>query len=213
MDIRSLADFRRWALSDEFPERGRIDYIAGRIEVDMSPETFFSHGGLKGEIHGTLLQLVKRLDLGYLRTDRTRISSVPADLSSEPDVVFISQEALASGRVQLISQAGAEGEEFIEVEGGPDLVVEVVSRSSVKKDTKRLPQAYFHAGVREFWLADARREPFVFRIHTRGESGFEAVAVDSEGFQPSAVLNCRFRLDWHRDRLGHWAFDLREKPA
>src|SRR6266511_1101783 len=36
--IRDLADFRRWALSDAFPQRGRIDYIAGRIEVDMSPE-------------------------------------------------------------------------------------------------------------------------------------------------------------------------------
>ncbi len=213
MDLRSLADFRRWAMSDEFPERGRIDYLAGRIEVDMSPEAFFSHGGLKIEIDGTLLQLVKRLDLGYLRTDRTRVSSVEADLSAEPDVVFISHQSLAAGRVRLISKAGAEGEEYVEVEGGPDLVVEVVSASSVKKDTERLPEAYFRAEVREFWLADARREPFLFRIHQRGASGFEAVEPDAEGFQPSAVLNCRFRLDWHRDRLGHWAFDLREKPT
>ena len=212
MDLRSLADFRRWAMSDDFPERGRIDYIAGRIEVDISPEAFFSHGGLKIEIDSVLAQLVKRLDLGYLRTDRTRISSIEADLSAEPDVVFISHESLSSGRVQLIAKAGAEGEEYIEVEGGPDLVVEIVSTSSVKKDTKRLPEAYFRAGVREFWLADARREPFVFRIHRPGPSGFEAVDPDAEGFQPSAVLNWRFRLDWHRDRLGHWAFDLRQKP-
>jgi hypothetical protein len=25
--LRSLADFRRWALSDKFPKTGRIDYI------------------------------------------------------------------------------------------------------------------------------------------------------------------------------------------
>ncbi|OHB83603.1 MAG: hypothetical protein A2V98_16150 [Planctomycetes bacterium RBG_16_64_12] len=36
LNLRSLADFRRWATSDDFPERGRIDYVAGRIEVDMS---------------------------------------------------------------------------------------------------------------------------------------------------------------------------------
>jgi hypothetical protein len=36
--FHSLAEFRAWALSDDFPERGRIDYIDGRIEVDMSPE-------------------------------------------------------------------------------------------------------------------------------------------------------------------------------
>ena len=213
MDLESLADFRRWALSDEFPERGRIDYLVGKIEVDMSPEAFFSHGGLKSEIHGTLLALVKRLDLGYLRTDRTRVSSVEADLSAEPDVVFISHQSLATGRVRLISKAGTEGEEYVEVEGSPDLLVEVVSDSSVKKDTERLPEAYFRAGVREFWLADARREPFLFRIHRRGNAGFEPTGPDAEGFQPSAVLNCRLRLDWHRDRLGHWSFDLREKPA
>ena len=28
-DCRSLAQFRAWALSKDFPERGRIDYIAG----------------------------------------------------------------------------------------------------------------------------------------------------------------------------------------
>ena len=54
MDLRSLADFRRWALSDEFPERGRIDYVGGRIEVDMAPEDLFCHGTLKGEIFGRL---------------------------------------------------------------------------------------------------------------------------------------------------------------
>jgi Uma2 family endonuclease len=35
------------------------------------------------------------------------------------------------------------------VEGGPDLVVEIVSDSSEEKDLDRLPRAYFSAGVRE----------------------------------------------------------------
>ena len=60
LDIASLADFRRWALSDRFPERGRIDYLGGRIEVDMSPEEFFAHGVLKGEVYAELLSIVKR---------------------------------------------------------------------------------------------------------------------------------------------------------
>jgi len=40
MDVRTLADFRRWALSEHFPQTGRIDFVAGSIEVDMSPEEF-----------------------------------------------------------------------------------------------------------------------------------------------------------------------------
>ncbi len=45
--IASLEDFRRWVRSEHFPERGRIDYVTGEIEVDMSPENLFFHGTLK----------------------------------------------------------------------------------------------------------------------------------------------------------------------
>ncbi len=48
--FRSLAEFRQWASSDDFPEQGRIDYIRGRIEVDMSPENVFFHGSVKTEV-------------------------------------------------------------------------------------------------------------------------------------------------------------------
>jgi Uma2 family endonuclease len=212
LELRSLADFRRWATSDGFPEHGRIDYLAGRIEVDMSPEEVFCHGTLKSEIHGTLYHLVKHRDLGHLFVDSTRISSVEGDFSAEPDIVFVSHEALASGRVRLVAKAGGEPGRYVELEGAPDLIVEIVSDSSVTKDTRRLPEAYFKAGVPEFWLADARRGPLVFRIHRRGESGYEAVPVDSEGFQQSAVFGCHFRLDGRLDAQKHWAFDLRKKP-
>ena len=54
MDLRCLADFRRWATSDAFPQRGRIDYVAGRIDVDTSPEDLHTHGKLKTELVGVL---------------------------------------------------------------------------------------------------------------------------------------------------------------
>ena len=90
LDLRSLAEFRRWAFSDDFPERGRIDYINGRVEVDMSPEEVYCHGTLKSEIHGVLWNRVKRERLGDIFVDSTRISSVEANLSAEPDIVFVS---------------------------------------------------------------------------------------------------------------------------
>jgi len=213
MDVRSLADFRRWALSPSFPEKGRIDYVDGMIEVDMSPEEVISHGRLKGTIYATLFHLVEGSHLGLLFTDSTRVSSEQGNLSAEPDVVFVSNEALAERRVRMIEKAGGEPDRYIELEGAPDLIVEVVSDSSVDKDTKRMPKACFLAGVREYWLADARREPFVFRVHRRGASGFKAVKPDADGFQRSTVFGCRFRLDWHRDRSGYRAFVLRRKEG
>ena len=210
LNLQSLADFRRWAKSDDFPQRGRIDYIAGRIEVDMSPEDFFCHGTLKTEIVGVLYQRVKRGNLGHLVTDRTRVTCVDADLSAEPDIVFVSHETLSMGRARLVAKAGSQPGRYVELEGAADLIVEIVSDRSVLKDTQRLPEAYFKAGVREFWLADARAGQLVFRIHQPGESGYQVVNPDGEGFQRSAVFGCSFRLDGSRDPQGNWAFDLRE---
>jgi Uma2 family endonuclease len=206
--VGSLDEFRRWARSDDFPERGRIDYLAGRIEVDMTPEDYYSHGGLKVEVIGALRELVKAGDLGDLRSDRTRISTPVADLSAEPDLVFISYDSFASGRARLVTKVTEEADRYVEVEGGADLAVEIVSDRSVTKDTVRLPVAYWRAGVLEYWLMDARGEELLFRIHHRGPSGFLPAPVDAEGFQCSGVFQRWFRLTRRRDRRGGWAFDL-----
>src|SRR5438067_1392537 len=36
-DAHTLDGFRRWAVPDDYPETGRVSYIAGEIFVDMSP--------------------------------------------------------------------------------------------------------------------------------------------------------------------------------
>jgi Uma2 family endonuclease len=208
LDLASLAEFRRWALSKAFPERGRIDFVGGRIEVDMSPEDLFTHGNVKIEIVGVLWQRVKAGRLGHLFTDRTRVSTPAADLSVEPDVVFVSEESIDGDRVRLVPRTGGDEGRYAEIEGAPDLTVEIVSDSSSIKDTRRLPVAYHRAGVREFWLIDARKDQLAFRIHRRGESAFDPVTADGEGFQASEVFACRFRLDRARDRRGHWSYSL-----
>jgi Uma2 family endonuclease len=209
LDVRTLCDFRRWALSEEFPERGRIDYINGNIEIDMSPENFYTHGTPKTAIVARIWLVASEMDLGDVLSDTTRISSPSADLSCEPDIVFVSYEALDVGRVKLIKQKGSKEDDFIEVEGAPDLVIEIVSKSSVGKDKKRLPPAYFKAGVQEFWLVDARSRDLSFVINVRGNRRFEAQKCDDEGFQYSAVLKRHFRLCRKRDRRGNWRYDLR----
>ena len=209
LSIRSLADFRRWARSDAFPRRGRIDYLQGRLEVDMSPEDLFTHGRLKSRIVAVLEMLADRDAPGYLFTDSTAVTNDEAGLSAEPDVVFVSKEALATGRVRMVPKAGGEPDRYVEVAGSPDLIVEVVSDHSVAKDVQRLPPIYFQAGVRELWLVDARRDPLQFIIHRRGSAGFEPTSADAEGFAESLVFGRRFALLRRRDELGFWTYDLR----
>lgn len=211
--IGSLAEFRRWALSDNFPQRGRIDYLDGHIEVDMSPEDIYCHGVLKTEIILGLAAWNKRVRKGLLLSDCSRISCPDAGLSAEPDILLVSHQSIADGRVTLVPKATAEEGRYVELEGSADLVVEIVSDSSVRKDTVRLPTAYYRAGVDEFWLIDARGDDLFFQIQRRGPSGFVPSEVDAEGFQRSLVMGCRFRLRRQHDETGNWDYDLEQtKP-
>lgn len=168
----------------------------------------YCHGKVKTELVVVLGQRIKQAGLGDLYTDRARVSCPGAQLSVEPDLVFISEQSLTSGRVRMVSKAGHEPGRYIELEGPPELVVEIVSDSSVKKDSQRLLAAYYQAGVEEYWLVDARKEPLLFRIQRRGSSCYEPVVPDAEGYQRSAVLNCGYQLRRRQTAPGRVAFDL-----
>lgn len=179
----------------------------------MSPEDLHTHGKVKLAIATAIWSLTEREELGETYSDRTRISSPEADLSAEPDVVFVSEESLDRGAARLVPRAGGLPDRYIEIEGSPDLVVEIVSDTSVAKDTRDLPIRYYRAGVREYWLVDAREDELLFRIHYRGATAFEPVGIDPEGYQVSAVLSRRYLLHRRRNRKGRLTFRLLEKPA
>ncbi|HEV3074216.1 MAG TPA: Uma2 family endonuclease [Thermoanaerobaculia bacterium] len=193
--VQDLEEFRRWSESDQFPERGRIDYLQGDVEVDMSPEELLSHGTPKTAIAIRLGVLVQEARLGFVFIDRARLVSPAAGLSAEPDLVVVLEETLAADRVRLVpsSRAGR----YVEMEGAPDLVVEVISDSSVAKDRERLPKLYAQASIPELWLADARRDELCFEIWTLGVDGYSRVPSDApgaDGWTWSPVLGRRFRL-------------------
>jgi hypothetical protein len=40
---RTFEGFRKWVRTPAFPESGRIDFLAGDFEIDMSPEDRFKN--------------------------------------------------------------------------------------------------------------------------------------------------------------------------
>lgn len=211
LGLDSLEAFRRWAVSDEFPEQGRIDYLAGRIVVDMSPEDLHTHGKVKTELVMVIAWRIKQAGLGEIYTDRTRVSCPQGDLSAEPDIVFVSEQSLDSGRVRLVPKAGEQPDRYVELEGPPDLIVEIVGDSSRAKDVAELPPLYHRAGVREFWRIDARRAAVSFEIFRPGPADWEPAPTDADGYRFSAMLDRWYRLDRRRGAAGRLAYDLREK--
>jgi Uma2 family endonuclease len=207
----TLAGFRTWAKSDTFPERGRISFLNGEIFIDMSPEELETQNKVKTEVGYTVVHLNKKDKLGVFCADRTLVTNVDADLSTEPDGAFLLWESLETGLVRLVPHESGEGR-YLEVEGSPDWVLEIVSNTSVRKDTRRLREHYHRANVREYWLIDARAEAINFQILVRGETDYLA-RVSRGGWQTSVVFNRRFRLVRQRGRLNLWEYTLQVKPV
>jgi len=210
-DAQSFEGFRKWIHTPEFPETGRIDYLAGDIEIDMSPEDLHTHGIVKVAITVALDAIVTGQEIGEIFVDRTRVSSRFATLSVEPDVVVVLWESLQTGRVRYIPAASQEPDRYVEIEGAPDVVVEVVSDSSVKKDTKRLPALYARAGVPELWIADTRGRDVRFEIRILREGEYALVEPDDDGWVRSERLERLFRLTRRKTRMETWSYRLERR--
>jgi Uma2 family endonuclease len=212
LDLRSLSAFRRWCHSASFPERGRFDFVNGNIEVDMSPEDLFTHGTVKTQIISALAQIVDADDLGHLFVDRTRVVHRGANLSVEPDIVFVRHESIDGGIVKLVPKASADPDLYVEMEGVVDLVVEIVSDSSNTKDTQRLRNAYADAKFPEYWLVDARGASIRFVVLELRDGTYHESLTDERGFHHSILFARKFRLDRRRGRGNRWKYQLLSLP-
>ena len=205
--VNDHESFRRWVGSDDFPEKVRVSFLNGEVIFDMSKEQLYSHNRMKTVITTALNHLATQHELGEFFCDGVMISHLGAKVSNNPDGVFVSNASFEEGSVRRVKDAGPG---YIELEGSPDLVVEVVSASSVKKDTVLLREAYWKAKVREYWLIDARGEQLQFQILKHTSKGYSVVATVS-GWTKSAVLGKSFRLIAKTNHLGHPDFELMVK--
>jgi Uma2 family endonuclease len=142
--------------------------------------------------------------LGLYIPDGLLLSNFQAEISGKPDATFISNATLNSDRVRLLE--GSEGG-FTEVQGSPDWVLEVVSRSSVTKDTVALRKAYWEADIPEYWLVDARTEPLQFDILRHRAKGY-LPARKQRGWMKSQVFGKSFRLTQGTSDQGHPEYKL-----
>ena len=104
------------------------------------------------------------------------------DLVYRPEVVFVRAERLPAMQDKIF--------------GGPDLVVEVISRGSRRMDSETKKNDYERFSVREYWLIDPEREAMTF--YRLDENRFVEVPLAGTTFVSQAVPG--FELDLHRVR-------------
>lgn len=127
---------------DEFArlpsDRNRYEIIAGELHVTPAPRT--PHQIAVGELLLRLGNFVDEHVLGWVLPGPVDVLFAEGDYL-EPDLVFVRRE-----RRGIISDRG--------IEAAPDLVVEVASPSTAKRDRGIKRERYAHFGVPEYWVVD-----------------------------------------------------------
>ncbi len=129
---------KRWTYEDylKLEDDKRYEIIGGKLIEMPAPTT--THQRIVGRLFRLMSDFVEENSLGEVF-----VSPVDVILSEEnvvqPDVVFVSKE-----KEDIISERG--------VFGTPDIVVEVISPSTLKRDTEDKKKLYAEYGVKELWL-------------------------------------------------------------
>jgi len=143
-------------------DRNRYEILEGDLIVTPSPTT--NHQRVSRNLGFILFSHIKKNSSGELLYAPM---DVILDESTvvQPDIIFILKEHL-----HILSKRG--------VDGAPDLLIEIMSPSTVKYDRLSKKQLYARYGVRWFWIVDPD-EKKVEEYEREGES-YTLVAGRSE---------------------------------
>jgi Uma2 family endonuclease len=116
----------------------RFEIIGGRALMSPSPELFHQRWARQ-----ILLAIERHVEAGKLGEVFFAPIDVVLDRENvvQPDLVFVSKANFG-----LLERRG--------IMGAPDLVVEVISPSTLRRDRHEKRELYGRFGVKEFWLAD-----------------------------------------------------------
>lgn len=198
--IATLKDFRKWVHSNRLPEEVRAHFFNGVVWLDLSMEELASHNFVKTAIALALVPLLKASKLGFFSADGMLLTNDAANLATAPDGMVILHASLAAKSARLVS--GKRTASIItEINGSPDLVIEVVSAGSEQKDLHRLMKLYHTAGIREYWIVDARGSGVQFTIHRNTRKKYVAQPRQA-GWVHSEVVDREFRFTVETSSIG-----------
>lgn len=202
-EVHTLDGFRTWraSLGERAP---RACFVAGEVHVELSPQDWRSHLSVASDLNAQLALLARRLDVGRYFEQGGWLTNESAALSTEPDGLLVRWETFAAGEARV---------DGCELRGRADMVLEVVSRSSERKDTVRLVDAYARARVGEYWIVDARSGPPQVRVLDLSAPSPREVGPDADGFFPSRAWGGSFRLCWGHDRIGLPTVEVEHRPG
>jgi len=145
-----------------FPDDGRRhELIDGEHYVTPSPN--MKHQRVLGSLHGLIWSWLEEHPVGKIFLSPFDVVFTQFDVV-EPDLLYMSNERAA----QILTPQN--------VRGVPELVVEIASRSTRKRDETLKRRLYERQGVSEYWMVDPALD--IFRIYRRSDVGGFARPVE-----------------------------------
>lgn len=161
------------------PDDGRYELLDGELIMVASPNE--DHQIVSMELGTLLHSFVKANDLG-------RVFHAPFDvLLSEtdvvqPDLLFISRE-----REQIRTPAN--------IQGSPDLIVEILSPSTARRDWRDKRELYARHGVSEYWIVDPANKMLWVMLRSDGELEISGTYVEGDTVESSILEGFSFSLN------------------
>jgi Uma2 family endonuclease len=157
------------------PEQPRCELLYGRLPVTPAPR--FRHQLVVTAI-GRFLY-----DFAVPRGEHAAVSPVDVVLADhsivQPDVIYVSRE-----------RAGILGQR---VEGAPDLVVEILSPATGRRDLGEKLRLYAESGVAEYWIVDHDLETFEFLENT--PDGFHVRLPEGTVYRSAAIVGLELNVE------------------
>lgn len=172
--------FRDWLDALPAAAVGRFELVNGRIVV--TPPAGWAHAIVEASLCGLVGAHVAEHRVGVVLG-----SSAGFDLALgakrrdtlQPDLSFVATDRWEAGHA---ARSGTRG--FLSL--APNLVVEILSPSTARRDRGEKKRAYARAGVDEYWIVDAERREVT--VHVRGGRWFDDGTVVRDGIVPSRTL-------------------------
>jgi Uma2 family endonuclease len=173
-----LHEKRKYTYEDycKLPSDIRAEVLEGELLMCASPNT--RHQRISREIEFTLSQWVKEKGLGEVLDAPMDVVLSPYTVL-QPDILYISKE-----RVSIITEPN--------IQGAPDLVVEILSPGDEKRDTVKKKAIYEKFGVKEYWIVDPTQESIT--LFSLGEKGYKEKGVYEKGQVLESVILPGFTL-------------------
>ena len=114
-------------------------------EKIMAPSASSYHNTIMGDLYTDIKIYLRQNNCGYVFTDNVDVY-LPDGSRYKPDLVVVKSE-----NADIINWNGA-------IHGVPDMVVEVLSKSTRKKDLTVKKDSYEACGVKEYWIVDPYME-------------------------------------------------------